>query len=203
MAAKLPVLKGETKTCSLMAWGYDPRIASASPYHGAVSAVIESLVKVVIAGGSRKHAWFTYQEYFPRTQGDPQRWGLPAAALLGALDAQIGLEVGSIGGKDSMSGTFEDIDVPPTLVSFAVSTAKWDKIVSTEMKKPGEKLYLFCPEEMSSFVKMSTAVSEARCVADGTALHSPVGICGCCLSENLDRKHLLDCLDGINDTVEG
>ncbi|MBQ9109675.1 MAG: phosphoribosylformylglycinamidine synthase, partial [Oscillospiraceae bacterium] len=146
MAAKLPVLKGETKTCSLMAWGYDPRIASASPYHGAVSAVIESLVKVVIAGGSRKHAWFTYQEYFPRTQGDPQRWGLPAAALLGALDAQIGLEVGSIGGKDSMSGTFEDIDVPPTLVSFAVSTAKWDKIVSTELKKPGEKLYLFCPE---------------------------------------------------------
>ena len=134
MAAKIPVLNGDTKTCSLMGWGFNPNVSSASPYHGAISAVVESVSKIVAAGGSYKHCWLTFQEYFERTQNDPKRWGKPLAALLGAYKAQIELGCGAIGGKDSMSGTFEHIDVPPTLVSFAVSTAKSDKIVSTEFK---------------------------------------------------------------------
>ncbi|MGN0582067.1 MAG: phosphoribosylformylglycinamidine synthase, partial [Oscillospiraceae bacterium] len=132
MAAKIPVLKGETSTASIMGWGYNPVISEKSPYHGAVLAVTESIAKVVAAGGSSKKCWLTFQEYFERTQNDPSRWGKPFAALLGALKAQLEFGCGAIGGKDSMSGTFEDIDVPPTLVSFAVSTAKTDRIVSPE-----------------------------------------------------------------------
>ena len=145
MAAKIPVLGGETTTCSLMGWGFDPYLSSRSPYHGAMMAVIESVAKVVAAGGSAKNCWLTFQEYFERTQNDPERWGKPFAALLGALKAQLELEIGSIGGKDSMSGTFEDIDVPPTLVSFAVSTAKADRIVSTEFKGMDHPVYLMKP----------------------------------------------------------
>ncbi|MDD2954706.1 MAG: phosphoribosylformylglycinamidine synthase [Oscillospiraceae bacterium] len=146
MAAKIPVLGGETSTCSLMAWGFDPEISSQSPYHGAMLAVIESVAKVISAGGSRSRCWLTFQEYFERTQNDPARWGKPFSALLGALKAQIELSVGSIGGKDSMSGTFENIDVPPTLVSFAVSTAKAEKVVSTEFKAAGHPVYMLLPE---------------------------------------------------------
>ncbi|MDE6775722.1 MAG: phosphoribosylformylglycinamidine synthase subunit PurQ, partial [Ruminococcus sp.] len=146
MAAKIPVLKGETNTCSLMGWGYNPDISSKSPYHGAMLAVVESIAKVVAAGGTYKKCWLTFQEYFERTKNDPKRWGKPMAALLGAFRAQLELGCGSIGGKDSMSGTFEDIDVPPTLVSFAVSTAKADKIVSTEFKKAGNKVIYIAPE---------------------------------------------------------
>ena len=145
MAAKIPVLGGETTTCSLMGWGFDPYLSSRSPYHGAMMAVIESVAKVVAAGGSAKNCWLTFQEYFERTQNDPERWGKPFTALLGALKAQLELEIGSIGGKDSMSGTFEDIDVPPTLVSFAVSTAKADRIVSTEFKGVDHPVYLMKP----------------------------------------------------------
>ncbi|MBR3970618.1 MAG: phosphoribosylformylglycinamidine synthase, partial [Ruminococcus sp.] len=116
MAAKIPVLKGETNTCSLMGWGYNPDISVISPYHGAMLAVIESIAKVVAAGGTYKKCWLTFQEYFERTQNDPKRWGKPMAALLGAFKAQLEMGCGSIGGKDSMSGTFENIDVPPTLV---------------------------------------------------------------------------------------
>ncbi len=146
MAAKIPVLKGETNTCSLMGWGYNPDISVISPYHGAMLAVIESIAKVVAAGGTYKKCWLTFQEYFERTQNDPKRWGKPMAALLGAFKAQLGMGCGSIGGKDSMSGTFENIDVPPTLVSFAVSTAKADKVVSTEFKKAGNKVIYIAPE---------------------------------------------------------
>ena len=146
MAAKIPVLKGETNTCSLMGWGYNPDISEKSPYHGAMLAVIESIAKVVAAGGSYKKCWLTFQEYFERTQNDPTRWGKPMAALLGAFKAQLELECGSIGGKDSMSGTFENIDVPPTLVSFAVSTAMADKIVSTEFKESGSTVITIVPE---------------------------------------------------------
>ncbi|HOA00172.1 phosphoribosylformylglycinamidine synthase [Ruminococcus sp.] len=146
MAAKIPVLKGETNTCSLMGWGYNPDISEKSPYHGAMLAVIESIAKVVAAGGSYKKCWLTFQEYFERTQNDPTRWGKPMAALLGAFKAQLELECGSIGGKDSMSGTFENIDVPPTLVSFAVSTAIADKIVSTEFKESGSTVITIVPE---------------------------------------------------------
>ncbi|MDE7226600.1 MAG: phosphoribosylformylglycinamidine synthase subunit PurQ, partial [Ruminococcus sp.] len=146
MAAKIPVLKGETNTCSLMGWGYNPDISSKSPYHGAMLAVVESIAKIVAAGGTYKKCWLTFQEYFERTKNDPKRWGKPMAALLGAFRAQLELGCGSIGGKDSMSGTFEDIDVPPTLVSFAVSTAKADKIVSTEFKKAGNKVIYIAPD---------------------------------------------------------
>lgn len=146
MAAKIPVLKGETNTCSLMGWGYNPDISVKSPYHGALLAVVESIAKVVAAGGTYKKCWLTFQEYFERTKNDPKRWGKPMAALLGAFKAQLEMGCGSIGGKDSMSGTFENIDVPPTLVSFAVSVAKADKVVSTEFKKAGSKVIYIEPE---------------------------------------------------------
>jgi phosphoribosylformylglycinamidine synthase len=148
MSAKIPVQDGDTTTCSLMSWGFDPQISSVSPYHGAVFAVIHSLAKIISCGGSRKNTWLTFQEYFERLRDDPLRWGKPFSSLLGALDAQIGLEIASIGGKDSMSGSFtlqngENIDVPPTLVSFAVSVTKIDKIITPEFKKAGSFVYHF------------------------------------------------------------
>ncbi len=146
MAAKLPVLGGETNTASIMGWGFDPYEMELSPYKGAISSVIASLAKVVAAGGSYHHAWLTFQEYFGHVYKDPKRWGLPFGALLGALKAQLELGVAAIGGKDSMSGTFENIDVPPTLVSFAVSTAKADTILSDEWKGAGHKVYFLKPE---------------------------------------------------------
>ena len=146
MAAKIPVLKGETNTASIMGWGFNPYLSSQSPYHGAISAVVESIAKVVATGGTYEHCWLTFQEYFERTQNNPYRWGKPFSTLLGAYKAQRELGCGSIGGKDSMSGTFEEIDVPPTLVSFAVSTSKTDNIVSQEFKKSGSKVILIKPE---------------------------------------------------------
>ena len=146
MAAKIPVLHGETNTSSLMGWGFNPDLSAQSPYHGAVYAVVESVAKVVAAGGSRKQCWLTFQEYFERTQNTPTRWGKPLSALLGAYSVQNGLGIGSIGGKDSMSGTFEHIDVPPTLVSFAVSVADAEKIISPEFKQVGNQVVLFLPE---------------------------------------------------------
>ncbi|MDR1837475.1 MAG: phosphoribosylformylglycinamidine synthase [Treponema sp.] len=150
MTAKIPVLKGETLTCSLMSWGFDPVISKVSPYHGAVFAVVWSLAKIIAAGGSRRKCRLSFQEYFERLRNDPARWGKPAAALLGALDAQLGLETAAIGGKDSMSGSFavhdgESIDVPPTLVSFAVSITKIDSIVTPEFKRPGSFVYHYKP----------------------------------------------------------
>ena len=142
MAAKIPVLGGETTTCSLMGWGFNPVIAKADPYKGAMTAVIESVSKIVAAGGSYKRCWMTFQKYFERTKGQALRWGKPFQALLGALEAQLQLGIASIGGKDSMSGSFEDLDVPPTLVSFAVSTTHTDHVVSTEFKSAGSKVAL-------------------------------------------------------------
>ena len=150
MAAKIPVLKGETTTCSIMGWGFNPSISEHSPYHGAIYAVIESVAKVLAAGGSRKQCWLTFQEYFERTQNNPRRWGKPFSALLGAFRAQLELSCASIGGKDSMSGTFENIDVPPTLVSFAVSTADTSRVVSTEFKEAGSTVIRIAPEYSSS-----------------------------------------------------
>lgn len=146
MAAKLPVREGETETTSLMAWGFNPYYSEQSPYHGAMYAVIESVAKIVAAGGSYHKCWLTFQEYFERTQGDPERWGKPMAALLGAFQAQLDLGIGSIGGKDSMSGTFEQIDVPPTLVSFAVSLTRAGKVVSPEFKRHGNPVVLILPK---------------------------------------------------------
>ena len=146
MVCKLPVLNKETTTCSVMAWGYDPYVSSASPYHGAQEAVITSLAKIIAAGGSAHHAWMSFQEFFGHTSEDPVRWGSPMSALLGALKAQMNLNVAAIGGKDSMSGTFENIDVPPTLISFAVSTAKTDRVVSPDFKQAGHRVWWIRPE---------------------------------------------------------
>ena len=146
MAAKIPVLKGQTDTCSIMGWGYNPFISEKSPYHGAMLAVVESIAKVVAAGGKYEHCWLTFQEYFERTQNNPERWGKPMAALLGAFKAQLEMGCGAIGGKDSMSGTFENIDVPPTLVSFAVSTASSRKIVSPEFKDTDSTVIMIKPD---------------------------------------------------------
>ena len=140
MIAKLPVLKGKCDTVTMMSFGFDPYLSSWSPYHGAVYAVTESVAKIVAAGGDYSKIRFTFQEYFRRMTEDPSRWSQPFAALLGAYSAQIGFGLPSIGGKDSMSGTFEHIDVPPTLVSFAVDIAKQGDIITPELKKAGNKL---------------------------------------------------------------
>ena len=140
MIAKLPVLKGKTDTVTMMSYGFDPYLSSWSPYHGAVYAVTESVAKIVAAGGDYRKIRFTFQEYFRRMTEDPKRWSQPFAALLGAYAAQIGFGLPSIGGKDSMSGTFQDIDVPPTLVSFAVDMALEQDIITPELKKAGNKL---------------------------------------------------------------
>ena len=143
MVAKLPVLKGKTDTVTMMSYGFDPYLSSWSPYHGAVYAVTESMARIVATGGDCSKIRFTFQEYFRRMTSDPERWSQPFAALLGAYDAQIGYGLPSIGGKDSMSGTFNDIDVPPTLVSFAVDINKEQYIVTPELKEAGDKLVLF------------------------------------------------------------
>ena len=140
MVAKLPVLKGDCDTVSMMSYGFDPYLSTWSPYHGAIYAVTESIAKIVAAGGDYSKIRFTFQEYFRRMTEDPHRWSQPFAALLGAYSAQLGYGLPSIGGKDSMSGTFEDIDVPPTLVSFAVDIATEKDIITPELKKAGDKL---------------------------------------------------------------
>jgi phosphoribosylformylglycinamidine synthase len=145
MAAKISVLKGETNTASIMSWGFNPYECERSPFKGAEKSVIVSVAKMIAAGGSRKHAWMSFQEYFGRTNKDPYKWGRPFGAVLGALMAQKELEVAAIGGKDSSSGTFNDIDVPPTLIAFTVSTAKADKVVSDEWKKAGHQISLLRP----------------------------------------------------------
>ena len=147
MVAKLPVLTGKCDTVTMMSYGFDPYLSSWSPYHGSVYAVLESLSRIVTAGGDFKKVRFTFQEYFRRMSEDPKRWSQPFAALLGAYDAQIGFGLPSIGGKDSMSGTFNEIDVPPTLVSFAVDVAKEQDVITPELKKAGNKLVIFTIEK--------------------------------------------------------
>ena len=143
MVAKLPVLKGKCDTVSMMSYGFDPYLSSWSPYHGAIYAVVESVAKIVASGGDYKKIRFTFQEYFRRMSEDPTRWSQPFAALLGAYNAQLGFGLPSIGGKDSMSGTFNDIDVPPTLVSFAVDVAKHQDIITPELKEAGSQIVKF------------------------------------------------------------
>ena len=140
MVAKVPVQIGKTETVTMMSYGFDPYLSSWSPYHGASYAVTESVAKIVATGGDYKKIRFTFQEYFRRMTEDPKRWSQPFSALLGAYAAQIGFGLPSIGGKDSMSGTFNDIDVPPTLVSFAVDVAKVKDVITPELKKAGSKL---------------------------------------------------------------
>ena len=143
MVAKLPVAEGKCDTVTMMAYGFDPELSSWSPYHGAVYAVLESMARIVAAGGDYRKIRFTFQEYFRRMNEEPSRWSQPFAALLGAYSAQMGFGLPSIGGKDSMSGTFNEIDVPPTLVSFAVDVAKEQDIITPELKQPGNKLMIF------------------------------------------------------------
>ncbi|MBQ7365393.1 MAG: phosphoribosylformylglycinamidine synthase subunit PurQ, partial [Clostridia bacterium] len=146
MVHKISVEKKHTNTCSYMAWGYNPFISEKSPYHGAYLAVVESVSKLIATGASFEDVYLTFQEYFEKLGKDKARWGKPLSALLGAFKAQMELKIGSIGGKDSMSGSFEDLDVPPTLVSFAVTTGHTDEIVTPEFKRVGHKVILLRPE---------------------------------------------------------
>lgn len=142
MVAKLPVLAGETTTCSVMSWGFDPYLSQQSPFHGSYLAVVSSVQKLVATGAGLDNCYLTFQEYFAKLGQDAANWGQPASALLGALSAQLDLGLAAIGGKDSMSGSFETISVPPTLVSFAVSLADVDNVISPEFKKPGSQVVL-------------------------------------------------------------
>ncbi len=146
MVQKVSLEKGHTDDCTFMAWGYDPVITSRSPYHGAYLAVVESVSRLIASGASFEDVYLTFQEYFEKPGTDGKRWGKPLAALLGAFDAQMNLGVAAIGGKDSMSGSFEDLDVPPTLVSFAVTTGKTVEVISSELKQPGHPLVVLEPE---------------------------------------------------------
>lgn len=176
MAAKFPVEGKETKTCSLMSYGFNPFLSEQSPYDGAFLAVIESVSKLVAAGASLEDCYLTFQEYFERLNMEPKRWGKPLAALLGAYRAQIGLKLAAIGGKDSMSGSFEDIHVPPTLVSFATAVTKIDDLISPEFKKSDSLIVFLKPKQgadgridtedlLLKFVKIRAAIQEKKVVS--------------------------------------
>ncbi len=158
MVHKISVEKKHTDACSLMAWGYNPYIAEKSPYHGAYLAVVESVAKLIATGAKFEDVYLTFQEYFEKPMKDSRRWGKPLAALLGAFRAQMDFGIASIGGKDSMSGTFENIDVPPTLVSFAVTVGKTDEIISNDAKAAGHKLISLCPNYDNNNLPTATSV---------------------------------------------
>ena len=164
MVAKLPLLEGETDTATFMAWGFDPFLSEKSPFHGAVHAVTESVCKAVAAGANLSDIRLTLQEYFPKLGDDPKRWGLPFAALLGAFHAQHSLRLAAIGGKDSMSGSFNELDVPPTLISFALAPGKASLALSPEFKKSGSKISLLeiprDADQLPDFVKLKQAAAE-------------------------------------------
>lgn len=160
MVQKISVEKKHTDDCSLMAWGYNPFISEQSPYHGAYLAVVESVSKLIATGAEFSDVYLTFQEYFERLNKDSRRWGKPLSALLGAFKAQKNLGIGAIGGKDSMSGSFEDIHVPPTLVSFAVTTEKADNIISPEFKKSGNKAVMLSPEYDDSGLPVTSSLIE-------------------------------------------
>ena len=180
MVQKISMEKKITDDCSLMAWGYNPYITEKSPYHGAYLAVIESVCKLVATGAKFEDVYLTFQEYFERLGRDPKRWGKPLSALLGAFRAQMQLGIGAIGGKDSMSGSFEDLDVPPTLVSFAVTTDKVQNIVSPEFKNAGSKVIVLRPEYdenglpvVASLMKQFDTVTELMRSGKVSACYTP------------------------------
>ena len=177
MIHKIPVINGETNTASFMSWGYNPYITEKSPYHGAYLAVVESVSKLVAAGGEFKDVYLTFQEYFEKPMKDKRRWGKPLSALLGAFDAQTELEIGAIGGKDSMSGTFENLDVPPTLVSFAVTTDKAENAISPEFKEKGHNVYLIKPHFNSSGLPGGKALKEIYAYITGLMRQKTVKAC--------------------------
>ncbi len=228
MAAKIPVLEKDTTTCSVMAWGYNPFITEKSPYRGAYLAVVESTAKLAASGAGIDDAHYTYQEYFERMK-TPETWGKPMAALLGALDVQLGLGIGSIGGKDSMSGSFEDMHVPPTLVSFAVATGDVRNIISPEFKKVGSKVVLVKPElneyglpELKSFralcEKVTAWIKEGKvisawtptfggvaegilkmCIGNGIGFEFDENVCTCCLFKQNYGAFILELADEIGE----
>ena len=180
MVHKISVEKQDTDTCSLMAWGYNPFITEKSPYHGAYLAVIESVSKLIAAGADFNEVYLTFQEYFEKPMKDGKRWGKPLAALLGAFKAQMDLKIAAIGGKDSMSGSFENIDVPPTLVSFAVTTEDLKNIVSPEFKAAGHKVVILKPEytadnlpETASLLKVYDEVYSLVTAGKAAAIYTP------------------------------
>ena len=180
MVQKISVEKKHTDDCSFMAFGYNPFITSASPYHGAYLAVVESVCKLIASGASFEDTYLTFQEYFERLGKDPKRWGKPLAALLGAFRAQTELGIGAIGGKDSMSGSFEKLDVPPTLVSFAVTTGKTGEVVSPEFKAAGHKVCLLTPAydenglpETVSLLETFDTVTKLLCSGRAVAAYTP------------------------------
>ena len=180
MVQKISVEKKHTDDCSFMAFGYNPFITSASPYHGAYLAVVESVCKLIASGASFEDTYLTFQEYFERLGKDPKRWGKPLAALLGAFRAQTELGIGAIGGKDSMSGSFEKLDVPPTLVSFAVTTGKTGEVVSPEFKAAGHKVCLLTPAydenglpETASLLETFDTVTELLRSGKAVAAYTP------------------------------
>ena len=158
MAAKLPV-DGETTTCSGMAWGFNPYLCDADPFRGAYMSVVESVTKLVCAGFHHKDAYLTFQEYFPHMNDVPERWGRPMAALLGALEAQVGLGIAAIGGKDSMSGSFEGLDVPSTLVSFATAIGKTRDVASAEFKKANSSVVILKPQYKDGLPEINSLIS--------------------------------------------
>ena len=160
MVQKVSVEKKHTDTVSLMAWGYNPLITEKSPYHGAYLAVVESVSKLIATGASFEDVYLTFQEYFEKPGTDGKRWGKPLSALLGAFKAQMELGIGSIGGKDSMSGSFENLDVPPTLVSFAVTTEKCGNIVSPEFKAAGHEIRLLSCDPHDTAAQAATTLPE-------------------------------------------
>lgn len=150
MVARLPVKNGSTRTCSVMSYGFDPYLSEECPFLGSYLAVVSSIARAVAAGGDRHRCWLSLQEYYEKPRRDPRRWGKPFAALLGALDAQLDLGIAAIGGKDSMSGSFEDLDVPPTLISFAAAVGESDAVASPEWKRAGSSLWLLEPTRRSN-----------------------------------------------------
>lgn len=163
MVNKIPVEKKDTTTCSMMAWGYNPFIAEASPYHSAYLAVVESVAKLVATGAKFEDVYLSFQEYFEKPLKDAKRWGKPLAALLGAFMAQKDLEIAAIGGKDSMSGSFEEIDVPPTLVSFAVTTEEMENIISPDFKGVGHKVIMVLPRYDENGLPEAESLKENFC----------------------------------------
>ncbi|GAA6487618.1 phosphoribosylformylglycinamidine synthase [Gordonibacter urolithinfaciens] len=174
MVAKLPVF-GETSTVSGMAWGFNPYLTAANPFVGSYVAVVESVAKLAAAGFAREDMYLTFQEYFEKLRDEPERWGKPAAAVLGALMAQVDLGVGAIGGKDSMSGSFEQLDVPPTLVSFATAVGSIDRVTSPEFKGAGRRVARIAPAAYDGVVPEAAGLLEAiavveRLIGEGAAL---------------------------------
>ena len=180
MVQKIPVEKGHTDDVSLMAFGFDPYLSEKSPYHGAYLAVFEAVSRLIASGADFKDVYLTFQEYFKHPGRDGSRWGQPFAALLGAFKAQMELGIGAIGGKDSMSGTFEGLDVPPTLVAFAVTTSKTGRIVSPELKKAGDRVLLFAPKtnenglpDPASWIETANVVAALLKNGQGVACYTP------------------------------